>query len=130
MPVKDKIQGVTVVPTLAPITTGMPWESCMMPELTKPTTMTVVAEELWMTAVTAAPKATALKGCRVRFSRIGRRRRPARFSSDSPMICIPYKNMANPPSSWNTSYTLIHFLRCRFKLFPILHHRQDNEKGK
>ena len=37
--------------------------SFMMPEFTKPTTMTVVAEDDWITAVTPAPKRTALKNC-------------------------------------------------------------------
>ena len=37
---------VTVVPMLAPMMTLMDCDSFIMPELTKPTTMTVVAEEL------------------------------------------------------------------------------------
>ena len=41
-----RIQAVTVVPTLAPIITLMACRSVIRPELTKPTTMTVVADEL------------------------------------------------------------------------------------
>ena len=55
MPVRLKIQAVTVVPTLAPMITLMAWRSVINPELTKPTTITVVAEEDWITAVTAMP---------------------------------------------------------------------------
>ena len=33
-----------------------------MPELTKPTTITEVAEEDWMTAVTAVPSSTPFSG--------------------------------------------------------------------
>ena len=45
MPVRLRIQAVTVVPTLAPMMTLMACRRVMRPELTKPTTMTVVAEE-------------------------------------------------------------------------------------
>ena len=38
-------QPVAVVPMLAPITMPTALASCMMPALTKPTTITVVAEE-------------------------------------------------------------------------------------
>lgn len=43
----------------APIMTPAACDRRMMPELTKPTTITVVAEEDWITAVTAAPSKTA-----------------------------------------------------------------------
>ena len=43
--VKDKIHAVTVVPILAPIITPIARESCIIPEFTKPTTITVTAEE-------------------------------------------------------------------------------------
>ena len=46
IPARLSIQAVTVVPMLAPIMTWMDWRSVIMPEFTKPTTMTVVAEEL------------------------------------------------------------------------------------
>ena len=54
----DTIQLVTVVPILAPMMMPTAWVRLMMPALTKPTTMTVVAEELWIMAVTAAPTRT------------------------------------------------------------------------
>ena len=55
------IQEVMVVPMLAPMTTAMAPASVRRPELTKLTTMTVVAVEDWMAAVTAAPVAIPLK---------------------------------------------------------------------
>ena len=49
------IQEVMVVPILAPMITAMAPAKVRRPELTKPTTMTVVAVEDWTAAVTAAP---------------------------------------------------------------------------
>ena len=46
IPASDRIQEVTVVPILAPIMTPTARESVMIPLFTKPTTITVVAEEL------------------------------------------------------------------------------------
>ena len=45
MPARERSQEVIVVPILAPMMMPTDCESCIMPELTKPTTMTVVAEE-------------------------------------------------------------------------------------
>ena len=89
MPDRLKIQAVTVVPTLAPIIMPMAWLSCMTPELTKPTTMTVVAEELCMTAVTPRPRRNPLKGLEDSFSRRSLSLPPAFLSSPSPMADIP-----------------------------------------
>ncbi len=61
----------------------------IMPELTKPTTMTVVAEEDWITAVIPAPTATPRKRLDVRRSRICFIRLPAASSSPALIICIP-----------------------------------------
>ena len=46
IPLKLRIHAVTVVPTFAPRITLMACLSVIKPELTKPTTITVVAEEL------------------------------------------------------------------------------------
>ena len=91
MPVRLSSQLVTVVPTLLPMMMPMAWCSCMMPLLTKPkpTTMTVVALELWMTAVTARPSRKPLKGFSVRRLRIFCRRLPACRSSDLPIRSMP-----------------------------------------
>ena len=45
IPVRDRIQDVIVVPIFAPMMIPTAWVRFMIPELTKPTTMTVVAEE-------------------------------------------------------------------------------------
>ena len=58
---------VMVVPMLAPMMIHTACRSVIMPELTKPTTMTVVAEEDWMTAVMPAPTATPRKRLAVSF---------------------------------------------------------------
>ena len=46
MPARLNSHAVTVVPTFAPMITLMACRSVMSPEFTKPTTMTVVADEL------------------------------------------------------------------------------------
>ncbi len=45
MPDREVIHVVTVVPMFEPMITPMVWPNCMMPELTRPTSMTVMAEE-------------------------------------------------------------------------------------
>ena len=89
IPVMPRIHAVIVVPILAPMM--MPTACCsfMMPELTKPTTMTVVADEDWITAVTPAPTSTALNGLFVSFSRMLSNFPPLTFASPSPSIVIP-----------------------------------------
>ena len=89
MPVRLSIQAVMVVPMLAPIMTGVAWYSCMTPELTKPTIVTVVAEDDCIIAVTPAPNSTPLSRLLVSFSSIDARRPPDSFSSPWPICCIP-----------------------------------------
>ena len=55
MPARLSIQAVTVVPMLAPMMTFIACFRLISPEFTKPTTITVVAEELWIMAVTPRP---------------------------------------------------------------------------
>ena len=45
IPAKLRIHAVTVVPIFAPIIKPTAWDRCMIPEFTKPTTITVVADE-------------------------------------------------------------------------------------
>ena len=52
---------VTVVPILAPMMMPTVCSSFMMPALTKPTHMTVVAAELWISPVTTAPQKDPLE---------------------------------------------------------------------
>jgi len=97
MPVRLSSQLVTVVPTLLPMMMPTAWCSCMMPLLTKPTTITVVAEELWITAVTPRPSRKPLRGLSLSLERMTCSLPPACCSSDSPIRFIPYKKRARPP---------------------------------
>ena len=63
--------------------------SVIMPELTKPTTMTVVAEEDWMTAVMPAPTRMPRKRLEVSRSRMPFMRLPAAASRPALIICMP-----------------------------------------
>ena len=114
-PVRLKIQEVIVVPTLAPMIMPIAWLSFMIPALTNPTTITVVAEDDWITAVTAAPSKNPFTGFAVNFSRMVFNFPPACFSSPSPITCMPYKNNASPPAIWNTEkISILH------PLFPFI----------
>ena len=100
---------VTVVPMLAPMMIQTAWPRVIIPAFTKPTTITVVAEEDWMTAVMAAPTSTPKKRLAVSRSRILFIRAPAAASRPELIICIPCKNNARPPSSPNISEMPISF---------------------
>ena len=89
IPVRLNIHDVIVVPILAPIITPTACSSFIMPELTKPTTITVVAEDDCITAVTPAPKSTALTGLEVSFSSIFSSFPPDAPVSPSPSRSIP-----------------------------------------
>ena len=84
-----KMWAVMVVPMLAPMMTPIACLSLMMFALTRPTTMTVVAEELCTAAVTSAPKSTALKMLLLIFSSVRSKRPPEAFSRPVPNRCIP-----------------------------------------
>ena len=62
MPDKQIIQPVMLVPITAPMIIAMAWRSFIMAEFTKPTTMTLVAEDDWITAVTPVPSKMPLSG--------------------------------------------------------------------
>ena len=89
IPVRLKIHEVTVVPILAPMMIPTTWDSFMIPEFTKPTTITVVAELLCNTAVTRAPASAPMIGFFVRNSRIFFIFSPAAFCSASLILFIP-----------------------------------------
>ena len=89
---------VTVVPMLAPMTMPTVCSSFMMPALTKPTHMTVVAAELWISPVTTAPRRTPLNTLLVRRSRICSSRPLESFSRPSVMVDIPNRNVAMAPN--------------------------------
>ena len=101
-PLKLKSHDVTVVPIFAPIMIPTACDSFIIPEFTKPTTITVVADDDWITAVTPAPSNTALIGFDVRVSNIFSNLPPDIFSSPAPITFIPYRNSANPPMRVST----------------------------
>ena len=72
------------------------------PELTKPTAMTVVALELWMMAVTHRPRKKPLMGLSVSLLKIFCKCPPACFSRALPMMSMPNRNKARPPSREKT----------------------------
>ena len=86
-----------MVPTFAPIIRFMDWLSVMRPEFTKPTTMTVVADELWIAAVTTSPVIMPMNLLSVRLLSMVLRLFPARLLRDWPMTFIPNRNRLRPP---------------------------------
>ena len=80
---------VIVVPMLAPMITPTACRSLRIPALTRPTTMTVVAEELWTAAVMAAPNRMLRKMLFVSFCRIFSILEPESRSSPAPIVDIP-----------------------------------------
>ena len=99
MPARLRNHAVTVVPTFAPMMTLMAWRSVIRPEFTKPTTMTVVADELWMIAVTPRPVRKPSITRLVILSSSVRSRPPARRSSACPIRFMPSRNRQSPPTS-------------------------------
>ena len=73
------IHAVNVVPTLAPNITAMDCARVIRPAFTKLTTITVEADELWMSAVMANPVNVPVNRLRVIAERILRKRSPAAF---------------------------------------------------
>ena len=59
---RQMIQPVTLVPMRAPSIMATACSSFIMPEFTKPTTITEVADEDWIIAVTAVPRKTPFSG--------------------------------------------------------------------
>ena len=98
---------------LAPMITPMALLRDKSPALTKPTTITVVALEDWMTAVTSRPTSTAVNLLRVRASSRRFILLPAACSRPSPIVLIPNKNSPRPPSNEKTVVTSMrNFLLC------------------
>ena len=109
----ESISEVTVVPMLAPMMTPMALLRDRSPALTKPTTITVVALEDWITAVTSRPTSTAVNLLRVRASKRRFILLPAACSKPSPIVLMPKRNRPRPPSSENTVMTSMrNFLLC------------------
>ena len=93
------IHAVTVVPMLAPMMTPIASERVIRPAFTKLTTITVVAEDDWMRAVSVTPVSTPMNLFLVIHARILRRRSPANFSRPSLIIFIPKRKRPSEPRS-------------------------------
>ena len=115
---RQSSQPVTLVPIFAPMTIGIDCATVISEELTKPTTIAEVAEEDCTAAVTNVPSRTPLIGVPESFQSTSSSRFPAAFFRPSPMICIPNRNSATPPSSEITLAISI----C-FRSFSSLHLR-------
>ena len=89
IPDSDRSHAVIVVPILAPRMTPTDCSRLMIPEFTKPTHMTIVAPDDWMTAVTSIPRSAAFHLLLVRPSRIFSSLPPDTFFSASPKYSIP-----------------------------------------
>ena len=104
------IQPVTLVPRSAPRITAIACLSFIIPELTKPTTITDVAEDDCMTAVTPVPSNTPRSGVPDRRYSTSSSLLPATFFSPSPISVIPNRNSATPPSSEIILFRFIYIL--------------------
>ena len=104
-----------LVPTMAPMMTVMAWRTFIMPELTKPTTMTEVAEEDWMIAVTPAPSSSPRSGVLESLYSSSSSLLPATFLRPSPISDMPNRNSATPPKSVITFDIPIDFSQCCFQ---------------
>lgn len=89
MPERLKIHAVTVVPMFEPMMTPMVCPSSMMPELTRPTSMTVIAEEDWIAMVMPMPSKRALKRFEVMERKIRSSLPPTIFSRLEESKCMP-----------------------------------------
>ena len=107
------ICAVIVVPILAPMITPIAWVSFIRPELTKPITMTSVADELCTSIVMPRPTRTATILFFVACSKITWRLSPQAFLSPEDIIVIPKRKRPTPPSNEKTStIDICFFLRC------------------
>lgn len=102
-PKVEIIQAVTVVPIFAPIITPIDCSNVNKPAFTKLTTMTVVAEDDWISAVINMPVNTPVTRFVVIAVRIFLSLSPANFCKPSLIIFIPYRNKAKDPSNFKKS---------------------------
>jgi len=89
MPARLKSHAVRVVPTFEPITTPKVSQKSTMPEFTRPTSITVIAEDDCMAMVIPAPRKKLKNGFRVTFFKVCSKVPPVRFSSPPDSIDIP-----------------------------------------
>ena len=92
-----------LVPILAPMIMPIACDTFIMPAFTKPTTITVVADDDWIIAVTAVPSRMPFSGVLVSLYKISSSLLPAAFFSPSPIRDMPNRNRATPLNSDRTS---------------------------
>ena len=95
-PERQIIQPVILVPSIAPSTIPIACLSFIIPEFTKPTTITEVADDDCMTAVTPVPRSTPFNGVLVSLYNNISRLFPATILRPSPIRAIPNRNSATP----------------------------------
>ena len=88
-----------VVPIFAPMIIETACFNFSTPELTNATTMTVVAEEDWMTAVTPAPSSTPLSLLDTNRSNRLSIFPPETTFNPSPNIDMPKSSILKPPNN-------------------------------
>ena len=96
---RHRIHPVILVPILAPMMIPIACATFIIPELTNPTTITVVADDDWMIAVTTVPKRSPLIGVLVSLYNTSSSLFPATLLSPSPIRDIPKRNKATPLNS-------------------------------
>ena len=96
---RHRIQPVILVPILAPMMIPIACATFIIPEFTNPTTITGVAEDDWMIAVTTVPKRSPLIGVVVSLYNTSSSLFPATLFSPSPIRDIPKRNKATPLKS-------------------------------
>ena len=109
-PVRLKSHEVMVVPMLAPMIMPTTCSRRIMPEFTKPTTITVVAELDCTTAVTPAPSAIAAKRLLVARSSVLSSIPPESCSKPPLMSCIPNRENESPATNVNTCVQISKFI--------------------
>ena len=95
----EAICAVIVVPIFAPMIIAVACFNDIMPAFTKPTTITVVTPELWITAVTPAPIPTLTKRLSDVLLKRDFKLLPNNFSKLSLMSLNPIKNAPIPEST-------------------------------
>ena len=89
IPESERIHAVSVVPISEPKITPIVCPRSMMPELTKPTSITVIADDDWIAIVMIDPIANPLNGLSVALRSNLSSLPPAVFLSESDKSFIP-----------------------------------------
>ena len=98
MAFSDRIHAVAVVPRFAPIIRPIALLNAIIPEFTRPTVRTVVAEADCTRAVMTAPKRNARNRFFVTFPIRRFREPPVIAARESLIAFMPARNSASPPS--------------------------------